>query len=229
MYVDIFDKELKQGDIVVLPTSRDTLSYGVVKSLFWSPTYNKYQGIKVEFHERNSTKTKSYHGGPLTDKNNIVRALVIHTPDIISQSLQDLVEKCKGERWETKPMGRADGTNILSSLTSHISSAKSWFRAEADRLNRIANPNSYNNRSSYGYYNQPAQLPKAMSFHFDTNGSRINFCFRKNEHNEIVYDIQSKDKYITLVELCRDYNVPPPDVVKRIDKIIAAMKGELKS
>lgn len=223
VYKDYFGEELKQGDIVVFPDGKDVIRVGVVKSLFWSKTYGKYTGIYVSYYYT------AYKTATIKNKSLSGRECVIHTPNTISQELQDLVDKCKSERWETQPNLRPVGTNILSSLTHHYSSATMWYRNESYRLERIKNPYHNPKGGAYNLYNhQPKQSPSPLKIIISAGESKIEFIFEKQNAETIVYRIYISGNpgvQISLPELCVMYNVSPPDVVKRIDRIISAMKG----
>lgn len=222
VFKDLQGVEIKQGDVVVIPVDRHSVGLGIAKSLGWSKTYNKYNGIKFSINFKSTYNTTRTVAASSKD---IIPVFVVEPKD--TSAYQEKIDLCKSERWETQPNRQADGTKVLTFLTYSLNPVKYWIRAERERQ---ANIKSYNNnpgqRNYYGY-RKPKDSPESLQISSDTSKGTLVFKFTVTASNSIDYTIALNSQPIDLVGVISTFNLPPAGVFTRVSKIVEEMKTAL--
>jgi len=221
VFKDLQGTEIKQGDIVIFPIDRYNVCFAIAKSLAWSKTYDKYNGIKFLINPKStyiSTKTAT------ADSKNVISVVIFEPKD--PAPYQEKVNLCKEERWETQPNRQADGTKVLAFLTYSLNSAKYWVRAERERQANLKSHNR-NQRPNYYGYRQPKLSPDILKLSSETSKGVLVLHFSVTANNLIDYTISINNQAVDLVGLISTFNLPPAGVFTRISKITEEMKTAL--
>lgn len=218
---DIFGEKVNQGDIIIFSEGRHSLTTGVVKSLFWSSTYNKYTGICIA---RSASGEKLYTTS-LPDKH----FCKVNPAD--TSKYDKIIMLCKASNWETQPNRQAPGTKILTSLTRLFRETKNrWVVQEQQRqrnLDEFKRTGQVKDKWGYRSYNRPKEQPSDVIDRIGIDNDIILITFRPTLSKEVEVQIKINQTVVTIPEFISKYNLPPNGVFERINKIISLMKETL--